>query len=314
MSPKELKARYEKGENIAAVLRNEAGLKHNTEKIIEISYDLQAGAYVSAMEQEDYKLQKQEYSYEIAKLLKSLGTDSTSSVLEAGVGEATTFSGVLQNLAQGQVRAYGFDLSWSRIAIARNWLAREGIPAPVLCTGSLLNIPFADNSIDVVYTSHSIEPNGGMEVPILKELYRVSKKFLVLLEPAYELATMDARNRMDSHGYCKNLAGVSKQLGFNVVEHRLFYVANPMNPTALTVIQKEEVAKTPISSRPFACPMYKTPLQDLGGGGLFSPEALVVYPVIAGIPCLRVENGIVASYFPEILESMQLQSGRKPNI
>lgn len=304
MSPKELKAKYEKGENIAAILRSEAGLKHNTEKIIEASYDIQAGAYVSAMEQEDYKLQVREYSFEIAMLLKSLGAGSASSILEAGVGEATTFSGVLKNLDQDQIRAYGFDLSWSRIAIARNWLSGEGIFKPVLCTGSLLNIPFADNSIDIVYTSHSIEPNGGMEEPILKELHRVSKKMLVLIEPAYELAAEDARKRMDAHGYCKNLVAISKRLDFNVIEHRLFYMVSPMNPTALTVIQKEEVElDTPPSASPFACPIYKTPLQDLGGGGLFSPEALAVYPVIAGIPCLRMENAIVASYFPEILES-----------
>jgi hypothetical protein len=34
---------------------------------------------------------------------------------------------------------------------------------------------------------------------------------------------------------------------------------------------------------------------------LFSPEALSVYPIIAGIPCLRMENAIIASKFPEII-------------
>ena len=32
------------------------------------------------------------------------------------------------------------------------------------------------------YTLHSIEPNGGNEKPILQELYRVARKFLILLE------------------------------------------------------------------------------------------------------------------------------------
>jgi len=41
-------------------------------------------------------------------------------------------------------------------------------------------------------------------------------------------------------------------------------------------------------------------LQEVAGM-LFSPEALVVYPILDGIPCLRIENGIVASKFPEIV-------------
>jgi uncharacterized protein YbaR (Trm112 family) len=32
----------------------------------------------------------------------------------------------------------------------------------------------------------------------------------------------------------------------------------------------------------------------------YSPEALVVYPVIGGIPCLREDNGVFASSYKEI--------------
>lgn len=49
-------------------------------------------------------------------------------------------------------------------------------------------MPLKDNSIDIVYTSHSIEPNGGREEEALEELYRVANKYLILLEPDYELA------------------------------------------------------------------------------------------------------------------------------
>jgi hypothetical protein len=38
---------------------------------------------------------------------------------------------------------------------------------------------------------------------------------------------------------------------------------------------------------------------------LFSPEALVAYPVLDGIPCLRQENGIFASKFQEVACSHQ---------
>ncbi|RKX40351.1 MAG: methyltransferase type 11, partial [Verrucomicrobia bacterium] len=180
ITPRELKELYKQGENISAWLRREEGVAHNTREIIEVAYDLQSGSYVSAMDDPTISAHKREYAIEISKLIRSLC--EPESILEAGVGEATTLSGVVKALGS-TVASYGFDLSWSRVAVAREWLENQDVQNTVLCTGDLLNAPFASNSIDVVYTSHSIEPNGGSEEAILRELYRVAKRYLVLLEP-----------------------------------------------------------------------------------------------------------------------------------
>jgi len=162
-----------------------------------------------------------------------------------------------------------------------------------------LNVPFLTNSIDVVYTSHSIEPNRGSERPILEELYRVAKKFLVLFEPAYELASLEARQRMDSHGYCRGLTETALALGYDVVDHRLFPVTlNPLNPTAVTIIRKRNQTES-VATTFFADPKLKTPLQKVGDV-FFSPDALMVFPIIGGIPCLRPENGIIATRFADL--------------
>jgi ubiquinone/menaquinone biosynthesis C-methylase UbiE/uncharacterized protein YbaR (Trm112 family) len=293
--PVELRALYEQGVNISRLLREDKGLQRNSDEIIEVAYDLQTGSYTAAMEDAAMAAIKAEYTSEIAKTILSLC--EPMSVLEAGVGEATTLSGVLQHLASSLHR-FGFDLSWSRVAYAKRWLERHRVSNVTLCTGSLLHIPFADSSIDVVYTSHSIEPNGGNEEPILRELFRVARQFLVLLEPGYELANDEARRRMESHGYCRNLAGTAEALGYTVVTHELFPIAlERLNPTAITVIRKQVDAVPP--RHVLACPKFKTPLEEIGGM-LFSPVALVVYPIVGGIPCLRVENGIFASKYQEI--------------
>lgn len=295
-TPRELRLLYEQGKNIAAHLREEQGLQRNTAEIIEIAYDLQAGSYVAAMKKAATARHKKDYTAELARIVLALGRPA--SVLEAGVGEATTLSGVLQNLGTG-VRSFGFDLSWSRLAFARRWLEDHGLRGTTLCTGNLLQIPFADDAVDVVYTSHSIEPNGGNEEPILRELYRVARKYLVLLEPGYELADDEARRRMDAHGYCKNLRASAESLGYRVLRHELFpFSVNARNPTAITIIEKTGDARPP--GHVLACPRLRTPLERVGNM-LFSPESLVAYPIVGGIPCLRVENGILASRYKEFV-------------
>jgi uncharacterized protein YbaR (Trm112 family) len=103
---------------------------------------------------------------------------------------------------------------------------------------------------------------------------------------------------MDSHGYCKDLQGVARRLGYTVTEHHLFEViATPQNPTAITIIKK--LTNAPKTDHVFACPQYKTALKPMGGA-LYSPEALRIYPILAGIPCLRVENGIFASKYEQV--------------
>jgi ubiquinone/menaquinone biosynthesis C-methylase UbiE len=297
LTPRQLKMLYEQGKNISEILREELEVDHNTDEIIEISYDLQTGSYTDAQKDGDVALRKRNYCAEIVKTIQSLCRPK--SILEAGVGEGTTYSGVLLGLER-TIPSYAFDLSWSRVAYARRWLKDAGIGNATLCTGSLLHLPYADNSIDVVYTSHSIEPNGGYEEIILKELHRVAMRYVILLEPGYELSSDEARRRMDSHGYCKNLPGISESLGYEVIEHELFPVtSNPLNPTALTIIKKDE--RTSSSNHILACPKYKTRLEEVGGM-LFSPEALVVYPIIGGIPCLRIENGVFASKYLEITQ------------
>lgn len=297
ISPRELKEQYATGVNVSAFLKNQYGLDYNSEEIIEVSYDLQAGSYIEAMRNDNTLLHKQEYAGQIIQEIRSL-CDSPVSLLEAGVGEATTLAEVIKGFAGNTTLAYGFDLSWSRTALARSWINKQGLDA-TLCTGSLMHIPFADASIDIVYTSHSIEPNKGSEEKILKELYRVTRKFLILLEPCYEFASEQARKRMDALGYCRGLGEISRRNGFKIIKQELFpFTINPLNPTGITIIEKPVEGDAPGSV--LVCPRWKTSLQEIGGM-LFSPEALVVYPVLGGIPCLRIENGIVASRFPEII-------------
>jgi uncharacterized protein YbaR (Trm112 family) len=281
---------YSRGENIMQFLKKQA---NNTTESILISYDYQSGSYVESYRKNPKICET--YAKQISDEIGELGV--FSSLLEAGIGEATTFKQVLKELpplffgAANLLKSYyGFDISWSRIKTANDFLGSI-TDKTALFVADLFDIPLADNSIDVVYTSHSIEPNGGQEKPILEELYRITNKFLLLFEPDFDLASDEAKHRMESHGYVKGLAETATKLGYNVIKHELLqFSTNPLNPTSVIIIKKpQSEVKSDII---FQCPISKTELIDCGEV-YFAKQPHLMYPVIKNIPCLLKSQAIL---------------------
>ena len=158
---KELKNEYLKGNNITDIMRKERNIEHNTAEIIEVAYELQTGSYQEKWAQKELATFYNDFTKEIADRI--LNTCTPSSIMEAGIGEATTFIKVLKHLNLDNLKAFGFDISWSRVLFAKQLIEKENLKNVSLCTGNLYDIPFLNNSIDLVYTNHSIEPNGGVK-------------------------------------------------------------------------------------------------------------------------------------------------------
>lgn len=274
-------------------LRNTSGTPFNDIESILISYDFQAGSYIKNAETNADYIDK--YTTAIANVINNLGTEG--SIMEVGVGEATVMANVLNKLTNYSV-ALGFDISWSRIKYARKYAATKGRDDIRFFTANLFNIPLANQSVDIVYTSHSLEPNGGNEKEALKELYRVARKYVVLLEPGYDFAGKEGKERMEKHGYIKNIDVHARELGLNVIDHRLFdHTINPLNPTALTIIQcNPDNAGTAIPE--LTCPVTHKPLK-LFSDSCYSKDSGLAYPVIGGIPCLLLDNAVLATRYAD---------------
>lgn len=288
----ELKELYGKNVNIMQFFRELGGTQQNSTEAILVSYDLQSGSYTQALENPDYREKHERYTAALAAVLGPLDGDS---LLEAGVGEATTLCNTVAKLRRQPREIHGFDISWSRIAYARRF-ARGFNFQPTLSTGDLFHIPAPDSSFDIVFTSHALEPNHGRERDALAELARVSRKWVALFEPSYELGSPEARARIEAHGYIRGLPEVARELGLEVVEHRLIEVTyNPLNPTALLLLRKS-AGDTAETAPGFGCPVCRRQLAPVRGQFFCAPCSLV-FPVIDGIPCLLPGNGILASAF-----------------
>lgn len=291
----ELKQLFSENRNIMAHMRQERKSTENSIEAILVSYDLQSGSYVAARNDPVYRARHDAYSAELASLV---GATSPDSLLEAGIGEATTLCSVLSQMERVPSVASGFDIAWSRVHYAKRHAKSMGFPGLHLCTGDMAAMPFEDNAFDVVYTSHAVEPNHGREAAILAELYRVARHRVVLCEPSYELGGEDTRKRIEEHGYCRGLPRIAEELGAKVVLHRLFKnLVSTNNETAALVLEKESAPAHKTDSV-FGCPSCRARLEKLHGQW-FCGHCSLVYPVIRDIPCLLRGNGILATHFAE---------------
>lgn len=285
---------YANNENIIAFLKKQNDKKMTSVEDILISYDFQAGTYKQSYDKNpDFKIQATKELFSYLKKLKDF-----KSILEIGVGEATTLVPLLGNFKDSNISAKGIDLSWSRVKYGMELVGEEKLKDKVeLATGDLFQLPFQNNSVDLVYTFHSLEPNGGREKEALQELYRVAKKYVVLVEPSYEMGTEEQKERMDRNGYVKNLKSVCLELGYKIVCYEKFsYNINPLNSAAILIIEKN--VNEDGNEFEWSCPYTQTKLKKINGS-YFSDESLLVYPTVADIPCLLPENAIVATKFLE---------------
>ena len=297
---KKIKQIYSSGGNIIRYLKTADGRMRNDIEDIMISYDFQAGSYLEMLRNnEEYASIKKRQTEKLAGIIDGF-TCSVNSLLEAGVGEATTLIPTVKYLKRDDIEWFGGnDISYSRIYVAQKFSIEKGAATANLFVADIFDMPIKDNGIDVVYTFHSIEPNGSFESELLDELYRIAKKYIILIEPDYNLADQAGKMRMEENGYVKNVANTARRKGWKIIVDEPFGIgSNSLNPASLLIIEKNPNAESDCSASKFCCPVTHTDLRKIGNV-YFSEKSLLAYPVLNGIPCLRKENAIFATKLAE---------------
>lgn len=290
----EAKSVYQKGENVTNYLRTKFGSEDNTSEIIEIAYDLQAGSYVENVKSNFDKADS--YASELSNILND-NLESGDSMLDVGTGELTTLTIVLNKLNTELSDILAFDISWSRLSIGMKY-HRENRKNKFSLTAFVADIkaiPLHEKCVDVVTSSHALEPNGKNLETLLLELFRVTKKKLVLFEPSYELNSAEGKVRMDKLGYIKNIEGTVSKLGGKVIDVvPIKHTLNLLNPTACYIIEPPRQIAKHLEAVTFCVPGTNYELET-DGQYLFSKDTGLVFPVLDNIAVLKTSSAILAT-------------------
>jgi ubiquinone/menaquinone biosynthesis C-methylase UbiE len=261
---------------------------------IQISYDLQAGSYTNLAASEAGLAEKAAFAEALAPHIGG----GFVSLLDAGVGEATSLAPVLELIEQ-ELDVLAFDSSVSRLMWARRNLSRISHQTRLFAANTA-HIPLPDRSVDVVLSVHSLEPNGGREAELLRELLRVTARRMVLIEPTTTFASPSQRARMERLGYCQNLAGVLDSLGVEIAVHEPWSVnSNRENVADLIIVDIQQPADNSSTTAEanraeFVAPTSLARLEEFGSG-LYSRTDGLFFPRIADLPILIREKGIIAT-------------------
>lgn len=274
--------KYKKGKNISLYLKKKIP---DLETKIEISYDLQSGSYNQIV-----KKNKKKYinlANEITSVIFE-NFKNFNSFLDCGCGELSFSKIILNTLKKKITNYYGFDISLKRIQTGiknYNW----NLTKNKLFVAKLDQIPLPNNSIDIVFTNHAIEPNRGNEIKILKELLRVARFGLVLNEPYYPSSNIFQKKRMDKMNYAKICVSTIKKLGFR---YKILELENHIscdNKTKLIIFFKNK--SNPVKFN-LVDPKFKSVL-SYKKTYLYSNETKYIFPIIDKIPILIDEKKIL---------------------
>lgn len=286
---------FAEGGNISQHFKHKNLSEADQLKVIEYAYDLQSGSYTQAVNADAaVRDNKREWGGRIGQLLSQCGAQSA---IEAGVGEASTLR-YIAAASSATMQFAGFDISLSRLCYARQFLDNDAVS---LFTGDLGAIPVIDNAYDAVLSNHSLESNGGREREILSELLRISRRYLILVEPDYERGSPQQKKRMESFGYVRDLRSHLQSLGAHVLRDEAWELnLNPLNAASLIIVEKpnpccwNERFDDP-KNAPLASPFSGEPLQHRHEYYYAKNDGLA-FPVIDGFPCLLREQGVVATH------------------
>tara|TARA_A100001035_G_scaffold279268_1_gene280198 strand:- start:3686 stop:4687 length:1002 start_codon:yes stop_codon:yes gene_type:complete len=275
-----------------------------TPYLVEKQYDDISGNYIT----DNYYSNKERFCVAHGKIQKKPITENMrlirneirqvlreyefNNILEIGAGELTTLEDIF-NFKKSKIDCYGIDLSLNRLVHGVQEFKKRHNTIPYVAKANATELPFADNSFDLVITRHTLEQMPKIFKFSIDEIIRVSKKNIIFFEPSFELGSVTQKLKMLNSDYVRGIPKyLSTKKDLDVKDAYLMKnSANPLNHTACTEIKIKKSDDNNLNQRtiPFVCPISKEILQ-VHNDFLYATSSSIAYPIINGIPIIEPSN------------------------
>jgi SAM-dependent methyltransferase len=183
-------------------------------------------------------------------------------ILEVGAGELSFLSGVVEKFGN-KVDYYALDLSLNRLYQGRKEFNKKFNIDVKLCKVNAIKLPYPNNYFDLVYSSHCLEHMPYDYQAAIKEMVRVAKNVVILIEPTYELGTFSQKLRMRAHDYVRGIPGFIKKLkNAKLINFKIIGTGSLFNRSAIHIIKVKKNKIKPLNKKDFqyVCPLCKKKL------------------------------------------------------
>lgn len=212
--------------------------------------------------------------------------DGVETALEVGAGELTTIGALTMRLPR--IKWQGVELSFNRVFHGREFFREQfGIDIPA-CKGDAVHLPFADQSFDLVITSHCLEHIPFGYKAAVDEITRVARRHVVLFEPIWEKSDWAQKLRMYAQGYVRGLLPYARsKTNFTLAPAVVLNVGSPFNRT--TRIHLSRTQAKPSGDTGLVCPACHGPLEATQTARTCDACHLL-FPVVQGIPIMDPDD------------------------
>lgn len=179
-------------------------------------------------------------------------------------------------------------ISLNRVYHGKRAFLEKGERRVQVCKANGVALPYPDGSFDLVFTSHCLEHMPYDFRKAIDEMCRVTREWIVLFEPFYELGGFSQKIRMIAQDYVKNIPRYIRSLeDVSLTDYFLLKNGALFNRGACHIlhVKKPPEAQKTIPEFRHVCPWCRSKLREYERY-LECERCHHVYFIFKGIPVL----------------------------
>mgnify|MGYP001185280535 CR=1 FL=1 len=228
-----------------------------------------------------FKLKGNSKNYTTSYLSNILKKTNSKSFMEIGAGELTNFLDIYKKSGNNFRRMIALDLSFNRLFKGKKFLEDNKFKLDYYLCGNAEKIPLSDDSVDLSYSVHCLEQVPHLAEKIVKEMIRVSKNYIVLIEPSFQFGSIATKNKIFKKGYIRLSDIFFKKFNANIIYRNIDRLSSYTNSAEIIILEKAN-KKNNGDKFEFICPDCKNIL-ELDKNKLFCKHDNSIYDKKNGI-------------------------------